>query len=87
MSDYAGSAVILASYMEDYLLYDVIHPLVLEESMVDTRWKMERVPDEEIEIIEAEYPYLDDIESQWYAGSVMEDKIWNDRIIVAKYNL
>ena len=73
--------------MEDYLLYDVIHPLVLEESMVNTRWKMERVPDEDIEIIEAEYPYLDDIESHWYAGSKVEDKIWNDRVIVVKYNL
>ena len=73
--------------MEDYLLYDVVHPLVLEESMIDTRWKMEKVPDEDIEIIEAEYPYLDDIESQWYAGSIVEEKIWNDRVIVTKYNL
>ena len=73
--------------MEDYLLYDVIHPLVLEESMIDGRWKMERVPDEDIEVIENEYPCLDDIDSQWYAGSIVEDKIWNDRVIATKYNL
>ena len=73
--------------MEEYLLYDIIHPLVLEESMIDGRWKMERVPDEGIEVIENEYPSLDDIDSQWYAGTIVEDKIWNDRIIAMKYNL
>ncbi|KAI6652544.1 hypothetical protein LOD99_4329 [Oopsacas minuta] len=78
--------IVLLSLMEDYLIYDVIHPLVLEESMIDSRWKMEKVPDEDIEIIENEYPYSDDLDNQWYNGANVEDKIWNDRVLVYTYN-
>ena len=71
--------------MEDYLLYDMVHPLILEESLINGRWRIESVPDEDIEIIESEYPYLDEVDSTWDTCTVVEDKVWHDRTFVSKY--